>query len=42
MDRAVYKNGDFAINSERIAAVQVTGNKRGIFTKIAVYRDSYA
>ena len=40
MDRAVYQNGTFAINSERISLVEVTGNGRGIFTKIAVYRDS--
>ncbi|MDE6149220.1 MAG: hypothetical protein K2F81_03875 [Ruminococcus sp.] len=42
MDRAVYQNGTFLINSERISAIEVTGNKRGIFTKVTVYRDSYA
>lgn len=42
MDKASFVKGDFIINSERISAVEVTGNARGIFTKITVYRDSYA
>lgn len=40
MDRAIYQNGTFTINSERISLVEVTGSGRGIFTKIAVYRDN--
>lgn len=42
MDKAVYQNNNFLIDSESISAIEVTGNRMGIFTKIVVYRDSYA
>lgn len=41
-DKASFSSNGFSINNELIAGVEVVGNSRGIFTKITVYRDSYA
>lgn len=41
-DKVSFSRGNFSINNEFIAGVEVTGNSRGVFTKITVYRDSYA
>ena len=43
MDKAVYNyNGNGFMLSEYISGVEFYGNKNGVFTKITVYRDSYA
>lgn len=42
LDKVVFSNGSVNIDSEYVSAVEVTGNSRGIFTKISVYRDGYS
>lgn len=42
MDHAIYRGNNYTIERDFISAVEVTGNKNGVFTKISIYKDSYS